>query len=113
MSLASMAGRWCCAFMPTPALRAGGIARSGWLAEIYGVETKVFNQAVSRNSDRFPDDLMFQLSDDEWGIFRSQIVTSRSHGGRRYSPRVFTEQRVAMPSSVLQSKRAVHVNFPS
>lgn len=81
------------------------------LAELYGVETKVFNQAVSRNADRFPEDFMFQLSVDEWGGLRSQIVTSRSHGGRRYRPRVFTEQEVAMLSSVLRSKRAVQVNI--
>ena len=109
------------------------------LAELYGVTTKVLNRAVQRNIDRFPPDFMFQLTEDEWEILRSQIVTSRhaepdlkshsviakesqpnlrfqigtssSHGGRRYLPYVFTEQGVAMLSSVLRSPRAVEVNI--
>ena len=80
------------------------------LAEIYGVATKVLIQAVKRNEDRFPDDFMFQLTEQELNILRSQIVTSR-WGGRRYPPYAFTEQGVAMLSSVLHSARAVHVNI--
>ena len=81
------------------------------LAELYEVETKVLNQAVRRNRDRFPDDFMFRLSSEEFDILRSQSVTSSSWGGRRYPPYAFTEQGVAMLSSVLRSKRAVHVNI--
>ena len=82
------------------------------LAELYGVSTKVFNQAVKRNRDRFPHDFMFQARVAEANSLRSQIVTSnRKRGGRRYLPYVFTEQGVAMLSSVLTSKRAVQVNI--
>jgi len=83
------------------------------LAELYGVPTKVLNQAVTRNLDRFPEDFMFRLEEKEWEILRSQIVTSSldEHGGRRNTPRAFTEQGVAMLSSVLRSKRAVQVNI--
>src|SRR5215216_4795960 len=102
------------------------------LAALYGVTTKVLNQAVRRNRVRFPDDFMFQLTIEEVLILRSQIVTSSSqgaedqgagkkssqivtsskrHGGRRYRPYVFTEQGVAMLSSVLNSDRAVGVNI--
>ncbi|MGE5305667.1 MAG: ORF6N domain-containing protein, partial [Alphaproteobacteria bacterium] len=81
------------------------------LARLYGVSTKVFNQAVRRNEDRFPPDFAFQLSDEEFHCLRSQIVTSKTRGGRRYRPRAFTEQGVAMLSSVLRSKRAVQVNI--
>ncbi|MBC8526346.1 MAG: ORF6N domain-containing protein [Candidatus Cloacimonetes bacterium] len=80
------------------------------LAELYNVETKVFNQAVKRNSDRFPSDFMFQLTKEEFDNLRSQIVTS-SWGGRRYPPLVFTEQGIAMLSSVLHSERAIQVNI--
>jgi len=80
------------------------------LAELYGVETKVLLQAVKRNRERFPEDFMFQLTADEFGILRSQFVTS-SWGGRRYAPYVFTEQGVAMLSSVLKSPRAIAVNI--
>jgi hypothetical protein len=80
------------------------------LAELYGVPTKVLNQAVSRNMDRFPPDFMFTLSNEEFDILRSQIVTA-SWGMVRYPPRAFTEQGVAMLSSVLRSKRAVQVNI--
>jgi hypothetical protein len=61
------------------------------LAELYQVETRTLVQAVKRNIDRFPDDFMFQLSEDEWQILRSQIVTSSSWGGRRTAPYAFTE----------------------
>jgi len=82
------------------------------LAELYEVETKVLIQAVKRNVQRFPEDFMFQLNDREFMNLRSQIVTSSSgHGGRRYIPYVFTEQGVAMLSSVLNSERAVQVNI--
>ena len=80
------------------------------LAELYGVATKVLIQAVKRNEDRFPEDFMFQLTEQELNILRSQFVTSR-WGGRRYPPYAFTEQGVAMLSSVLHSARAVHVNI--
>jgi hypothetical protein len=102
------------------------------LAALYGVTTKVLNQAVRRNRVRFPSDFMFQLTTEELRILRSQIVTSSSqgavdqeagknssqivtsskrHGGRRYRPYVFTEQGVAMLSSMLNSDRAVGVNI--
>lgn len=79
-------------------------------AELYDVETKALNQAVKRNLLRFPDDFMFQLSQHEFENLRSQIVTS-SWGGRRTPPYAFTEQGVAMLSSVLNSERAVLVNI--
>ena len=79
------------------------------LAEMYGVATKVLIQAVKRNGDRFPEDFMFQLSSEEFDRLRSQFVTS-SWGGRRYTPYAFTEQGVAMLSSVLHSDRAIHAN---
>ena len=81
------------------------------LAELYGVETKVLVQAVKRNLERFPEDFMFQLSQEEFAILRSQIVTSSDWGGRRYRPYAFTEQGVAMLSSVLRSQRAIQVNI--
>ena len=65
------------------------------LAEMYGVETKVFNQAVKRNIERFPDDFIFELTKEETETLRSQIVTSK-RGGTRYMPLAFTEQGVAM-----------------
>jgi len=80
------------------------------LAELYGVATKVLNQAVKRNAERFPEDFMFQLTAREWANLRSQSVTS-SYGGQRYFPYAFTEQGVAMLSSVLRSERAVEVNI--
>lgn len=81
------------------------------LAELYGVPTKVLLQAIKRNAERFPEDFMFQLSPEEWATLRSQIVTSKSRGGRRYLPYAFTEQGVAMLSSVLHSDRAIAVNI--
>jgi len=80
------------------------------LAELYGVETRVLIQAVKRNIERFPEDFMFQLTKEEFENLRSQIVSS-SWGGRRYLPYAFTEQGVAMLSSVLHSKRAIQVNI--
>jgi hypothetical protein len=96
------------------------------LAKLYGVSTKALNQAVSRNRSRFPEDFAFRLTRDEFDTMRSQIVTSYSgrralrsqivtskkgRGGRRYRPYAFTEQGVAMLSSVLRSARAVEVNI--
>ena len=83
------------------------------LAELYGVKTKVLKQAVSRNIDRFPDDFMFKLSKNEFTHWRSQFVTSNSGDmmGLRHPPMAFTEQGVAMLSSVLNSKRAIDVNI--
>jgi hypothetical protein len=101
------------------------------LAVLYGVETGALNRAVKRNHDRFPPDFMFQLDTDEWERLRCQIGMSNKHsgvsdsglrfqfgtsnesrrGGRRYLPYAFTEQGVAMLSSVLRSKRAAQVNI--
>ncbi len=100
------------------------------LAQLYGVETKVLNQAVKRNIERFPKDFMFKLTRQEWTGLKSQIVTSSleqpdnqretdlksqivtsSHGGRRTLPYAFTEQGIAMLSSVLDSPRAIEVNI--
>jgi len=81
------------------------------LAVLYGVATKVLVQAVKRQLDRFPPDFMFQLTKEEFAILRSQSVTSRGWGGRRYPPYAFTEQGVAMLSSVLNSSRAIQVNI--
>ena len=80
------------------------------LAELYQVETRTLNQAVKRNQRRFPDDFMFALTPEEWEILKSQIVTS-SWGGRRKLPLVFSEQGVAMLSSVLNSETAIDVNI--
>ncbi|MCX5868689.1 MAG: ORF6N domain-containing protein [Proteobacteria bacterium] len=83
------------------------------LAFLYGVETKVLIQAVKRNIGRFPPDFLFQLSKGESESLRSQFVTSKppaGRGGRRYLPYAFTEQGVAMLSSVLKSPRAIMVN---
>jgi hypothetical protein len=77
------------------------------LAEIYGVATKVLNQAVKRNLERFPADFMFRLTTQERDTLRSQIVTSRSHGGQRYLPCAFSEHGAVMAANVLNSKRAV------
>lgn len=80
------------------------------LAEMYETETKRLKEAVRRNIDRFPDDFMFKLSKEEYENLRTQFATS-NHGGTRYMPFVFTEQGVAMLSSVLNSKKAVQVNI--
>lgn len=89
------------------------------LADLYQVETKILNRAVKRNKNRFPEDFMFQLSKAETENLRFQIGTSSlsyqlemsNYGGRRYTPYVFTEQGVAMLSSVLNSERAILVNI--
>jgi hypothetical protein len=84
---------------------------SGHLAELYGVSVSALNQAVKRNIDRFPHDFMFQLSQAEFEALKSQIVISSRGGIRRALPYAFTEQGVAMLSSVLRSRRAVEVNI--
>ena len=83
------------------------------LAALYGVETRVLVQAVKRNLERFPEDFMFQLNKEEADFLTSQIVTLKRGRGqhRKYLPYVFTEQGVAMLSSVLRSPRAIHVNI--
>jgi len=83
------------------------------LAALYEVEAKVLNQAVKRNIDRFPQDFMFQLTPEEVSFLRSQIVTLKTGRGQhsKYLPHAFTEQGVAMLSSVLRSPRAVQVNI--
>jgi hypothetical protein len=84
------------------------------LADLYGVETRALVQAVKRNLSRFPSDFMFQLSAEEFATLRSQAVISKSapaRGGRRTAPYAFTEQGVAMLSSVLSSARAIAVNI--
>jgi hypothetical protein len=92
------------------AIRGQKVMLDADLADLYNVETKVLIQAVKRNLDRFPSDFMFQLTEEESKILRSQFVTS-SWGGRRYPPYAFSEQGVAMLSSVLRSKRAITVNI--
>jgi len=82
------------------------------LAELYGVETRVLNQAVRRNEKRFPEDFMFQMTSEEMQDWKSQIVISNTEKmGLRKPPLVFTEQGVAMLSSVLNSERAIMVNI--
>ena len=81
------------------------------LAELYGVEPRTLVQAVKRNMERFPEDFMFQLNNDEFDNLKSQIVTSSWGGLRRATPYAFTEQGIAMLSSVLKNKRAIDVNI--
>jgi len=83
------------------------------LANLYGVEVKALNQQLRRNQDRFPADFMFQLTDEEWGALRSQSATLNAGRGRhrKYLPYAFTQNGVAMLSSVLRSPRAVQVNI--
>ncbi len=82
------------------------------LAVLYGVSTKRLNEQVRRNRSRFPDDFMFQLTAEEVRSLRSQFATSKQgRGGRRYVPLVFTEQGIAMLSTVLNSERAIQVNI--
>ena len=87
------------------------------LAELYGVSTKRLNEQVKRNASRFPDDFMFQLSETEWKNLKSQFATSKGKqeksawGGRRTPPNMFTEQGVAMLSTVLNSPQAIDVNI--
>jgi len=82
------------------------------LAELYGVETKVLKQAVRRNIERFPEDFMFQMTKEEFSIWRSQFVTSKSDmKGLRYSPFCFTNLGVPQLSTVLKSKKAIMINL--
>jgi hypothetical protein len=98
-------------------LRSQRVMLDADLAQLYGVETRAVVQAVKRNAQRFPADFMFQLDADEWDSLRSQTVISNAagvgvgRGGRRTAPYAFTEQGVAMLSSVLSSERAVAVNI--
>ena len=80
------------------------------LAELYETETRILKQAVRRNANRFPEDFMFELTEKEFKSLRSQIVTS-NRGGLRYMPFAFTEQGVAMLSSVLNNERAIEINI--
>lgn len=80
------------------------------LARIYGVPTRQLNQAIKRNSDRFPEDFAFQLEPQEVAALRSQIVISKIHGGRRYVPIAFTEHGAIMAANVLNSSRAVQMS---
>jgi ORF6N domain-containing protein len=82
------------------------------LAALYGVDVKALNQAVKRNRSRFPPDFMFQMNSREAAFLRSQFVTTNNgRGGRRTAPYLFTEQGIAMLSSVLRSSRAIRVNI--
>ena len=83
------------------------------LAELYGVETRVLNQAVRRNIKRFPDDFMFQLTKEENNYLRSQFVTLKKRRGqhRKYLPYAFTEHGILMLSSVLNSEKAIQINI--
>jgi hypothetical protein len=94
-------------------LRGQKVILSFHLAEMYGVETRVLVQAVRRNLERFPDDFMFQLSIQEWASLRSQYVILTKGRGKapKYLPYAFTEQGVAMLSSVLNSPRAIQMNI--
>ncbi|HET9321411.1 MAG TPA: ORF6N domain-containing protein [Bryobacteraceae bacterium] len=93
-------------------IRAKKVMLDSDLAELYRVRTKAFNQAIKRNRSRFPGDFMFRLTTAEAQLLRSQIVTSNNgRGGRRYRPFVFTQEGVAMLSSILNSNRAVQVNI--
>ena len=92
-------------------IRAQNVLLDADLAPLYGVEVRTLNQAVSRNRQRFPPDFMFELDAGEAEGLRSQSVISNRRGGRRYRPYAFTEQGVAMLSSVLRSPRAIRVNI--
>ena len=82
------------------------------LAEIYDVETRVLNQALRRNLERFPDDFMFQLTDDEAKSLRSQtVISKKGRGGRRYNPYVFTEHGAVMLASILKSPMAIEASI--
>lgn len=81
------------------------------LAMLYQVETKVFNQAINRNIERFPERFRFQLTREEYASLRSQIVTSKGKGGRRYMPYAFTEQGISMLSAVLRSDIAIQISI--
>ena len=92
-------------------IRGQKVMLSTRLAKLYAVKVKALIQAVKRNIERFPEDFMFQLTGPEYEILKSQFVTSSWGGIRRANPYAFTEQGVAMLSSVLNSKRAIQVNI--
>ena len=93
-------------------IRAQKVMLDSDLADLYGVETKILKRAVKRNHERFPEDFMFQLNNQELISLRCQNGTSKmGHGGSRYLPYAFTEQGVAMLSGVLTSPRAIKVNI--
>ncbi|NLE61323.1 MAG: ORF6N domain-containing protein [Planctomycetes bacterium] len=92
-------------------IRGHKVMLSSALAALYGVETRALIQAVKRNRERFPADFMFQLTKSEWARLKSQSVISSWGGARRGTPYAFTEQGVAMLSSVLKSRRAMRVNL--
>ncbi len=92
-------------------IRKGKVILDSDLAALYGVETRTLKQAVRRNIDRFPEDFMFQLTKEEYSSLRSQIVTLKRGQHSKYPSFAFTEQGVAMLSSVLKSKLAVQVNI--
>lgn len=94
-------------------IRGQKVMLSHHLAELYEVEPRILNQAVKRNLERFPEDFMFQLSEEEDALLRSQTVTLKTGRGQhaKYLPYAFTEQGVAMLSSVLRSERAIQVNI--
>ncbi len=97
--------------IPITTIRGQRVLLDSDLAALYGVSTKVFNQAGKRHSSRFPEDFAFVLSGEEWLHLMSQIVTSSSeHGGRRYAPRVFTEHGALMAASILNSERAISMS---
>ena len=92
-------------------IRSSNVMLSPDLAQLYGVEAKVLNQAVKRNTERFPPDFMFQLTPEEFETLKSQIVTSSWGGPRRALPYAFTEHGILMLSSVLRTHRAIQVNI--
>jgi len=92
-------------------LRGHRVILAADLAKIYGVEPRALNQAVKRNQERFPEDFMFQITKEEFNSLRSHFVTLKRGQHRKYLPYVFTEQGVAMLSSVLNSERAIQVNI--
>lgn len=93
------------------AVRGQNVMLDSDLAELYDVETGALIRAMKRNSERFPDDFVFQLTPEEWEGLRCQLgISNDGRGGRRYAPYAFTEQGVAMLSSVLRSRRAAAVN---
>lgn len=94
-------------------IRGQKVMLSQHLAELYEVEPKILNQAVKRNIERFPEDFMFRLTEEEDALLRSQTVTLKTGRGQhaKYLPYAFTEQDVAMLSSVLHSERAIQVNI--
>lgn len=92
-------------------VRSQKVMQDSDLADLYEIETRIFNQAIRRNLDRFPSDFMFELTQEETDELYTYLGNTGKHGGRRKKPLVFTENGVAMLSSVLNSKRAVQVNI--